>query len=65
MINKFYFHVVPNELKLRTYDIFGRNLLVELKANVDYGDRIVRGGLNKIPLTNPDIKIRPRSEQSI
>lgn len=62
---EFYFHVVTNEFKLRTDGVIGRNLLTDLKANIDYSDRTLRIGLNKIPLTNPDIKIPPRSEQVI
>lgn len=65
LIKEFYFHVVPNEFTLRTDGLIGGNLLTDLKANIDYGDRILRIGLNKIPLTYPDIKIPPRAEQVV
>lgn len=65
LTKEFYFHVVTNGFKLRTDGVIGRNLLNDLKANIDYGDRTLRIGLNKIPLTNPDIKIPPRSEQVV
>lgn len=65
LIKEFYFHVVPNEFTLRTDGLIGGNLLTDLKANIDYGDRILRIGLNKIPLTYPDIKIPLRAEQVV
>ena len=65
LIKEFCFHVVPKEFKLRTDELIGRNLLSGLKINIDYGDRHLRIGLNKIPLTNPDVKVSPRTEQVV
>jgi hypothetical protein len=47
---------------LRADGIIGRDLLVNLRATIDYGDRLLRIGLNKIPLCNPEQKIGPKSE---
>lgn len=62
---EYIFHVVPKEIRLRTDGVIGRNLLVYLKANIDYGDRLLRVGLSKIPLCNPLIKLSPRTEQFV
>lgn len=61
----FPFHVVSNVLKLRTDGLIERNLLVDLKATIDFGERILRIGLNKIELCNPKVIITPRTEQKI
>lgn len=58
-----FFHVVPNDFKIRTDGVIGRGLMVELKVNIDYGDRILRIGLNKIPLYTPERIILPKLEQ--
>lgn len=65
LTKEFIFHVVPAGFKLRSDGVIGRNLLVELKANIDYGDRQLRIGLNKIPLLCPILTIAPRTEKII
>lgn len=60
---EFVFHVVPKDFTLRTDGVIGRNLLVKLKATIDYGDRILRIGVNKIPLSNNVIKVPPKTEK--
>lgn len=50
---------------LRNDGLIGRNLLVELKATIDYGERHLQVGRNKIQLVTPEMKILPNSEQKI
>jgi len=60
-----YFHVVPNDFKIRADAVMGRDLLVDMKANIDYGQRCLIIGLNKIPLLTSTINVAPRTEQII
>lgn len=64
-IKTYDFHVVPIQFNLRTDGVIGRDLLVNLKASIDYGERILQIGLNKIHLCNPVINIPPKSEKIV
>lgn len=62
MQKEFEIHAVPKECKLRTDGMLGRNMLIDMKATIDYGDRFLRIGLTKIPLCDTTIKVPPRAE---
>lgn len=62
LVKEFKFHVVPEEFRIRTDGVIGRNLLVHLKANIDYSERILRVGLNKVQLCTPMISLSPQTE---
>lgn len=56
-IKECFFHVVPEDFVLRADGVIGRDLLVNLKASIDYGDRLLRIGLNKVPYVNQNTKL--------
>lgn len=62
LVKEYYFHVVPKDFMLRADGVIGRDLLVNLKANIDYGDRMIKVGLNKIPMCDPEVKIDAKAE---